>query len=105
MTLVEAIVDGARTQLINFGIIKILGLGQTEHLGAIGCCKELTLAVEQLQGIPLTGIMRGGNDNTTIGTCHTYSQLGGWCSGITNIDDVVAHTHQGSNYYVTNHQA
>ena len=49
--------------------------------------------------------MRCGDDNTTIGTSHAYSQLCGRGCGIADIDDIISHAHQGAYYYVTHHQA
>ena len=105
MTLVISIIDGTGTQVVNFCIVKILCLSHTEHLSAIGSCKELALTVEQLQSVPLSGVVRCGNDDTAISASHAYSQLGSWGRSITNIYDIVAHTHKGTHYNVTNNKA
>ena len=68
MATVVCIVDDALSELVDLGILKLLFLGHTEHFGTVGSSEELALAVKQLQGIPLTGIVRGGDDDTTIST-------------------------------------
>ena len=57
VAVVEAVVDGNLAQLVDVGIVEVFLLGQVEHLLAFGGIEELALAVEQLQGIPLTGIV------------------------------------------------
>ena len=68
VALVVRIVDDDLAEMIDVGIVEILTLGNGKHFGTIGSRKKLSLAVEQLQGIPLTGVMRGGDDDTAIGT-------------------------------------
>ena len=104
MALVERVIDRQRSQLVDLGIVEVFGFGIGQDLCTIGSCQELTFTIKQLQGVPLTGIMRCGDDNTTIGTSHAYSQLCGRGCGIADIDDIISHAHQGAYYYVTHHQ-
>ena len=105
MTVVERIVDNHVTQFINFCIAEILLFSQFQHLLSVGSSQEFSFAIQQLQRIPLTRIVRSRNDDTTIGTAHAYCQLRGRCGGITNVNDVEAHTHQGTTNYVAHHWA
>ena len=105
VALVIAVVDGAGAKFVDLSIVEVFFLGHAQNLSAIGSREEFALAVEQLQGVPLTGVMRGGDDDAAIGTCHADCQLSGRRCGIADIDDVVAHTHQGSNDDVAHHQA
>ena len=49
--------------------------------------------------------MRGGDDDTTISAGHPHGQLRRRCRGIADVDHIIAHAHERSYYYVTNHQA
>ena len=43
--------------MIDIGILEVLGSGDAQYLGAFGSVQELAVAVQQLQGVPLTGIV------------------------------------------------
>ena len=105
MTAVVAVVDSQGAQLVNFCIVKVLGLGDAEHFGTVGSCQEFPLAVEQLQGVPLAGIMRGGDDDAAVGAGHADSQFGGGGGGVADVDDIVAHAHEGAHDDVAYHEA
>ena len=63
------------------------------------------MLVQQFQGVPLAGIMRGGQDDTTTSTLHHHSQFCGRRRGQVDIYHVPAHTHQGTYYDVLHHLA
>ena len=105
MTLVHGVVHHDTSQLFNGSIVEVLGLGDSQYLSTIGSRQELTIAVEELQGIPLCGIVRGSNDNATVGLVPANGQLGGRRGGQANIDNLVAHANEGAADHVTHHRA
>ena len=105
VALVEGVVFNVFSQMVHIGIFKRLFLGQAQHLVAFFLVEELALAIEQLQGIPLTRIMRGGDDDAAVGTAHTNGQLGGGSGSQSDVDNVVAIAHQGSANHVLHHLA
>ena len=105
VTLVIGVIHRQLSQLVHLGIVKVLCLCQPQHLCAISRCQELPLLVQELQGVPLSGVMRGGDDDTTISAGHPHGQLRRRCRGIADVDHIIAHAHERSYYYVTNHQA
>ena len=103
VTVVEAGVCNDFTQMVDLSIAEVLFLSNLKHFVAVGSCQELAFAVQQLQGIPLAGVMRRRDDDASIGTAHTDSQFGGGCGGIAYVDDVEAHAYECSAHYVTYH--
>ena len=57
VTLVETMVLQIFAQRVDIGILEILALSDGQHLGTIGSGKELALVVQELQCIPLTGVV------------------------------------------------
>ena len=105
MAVVETVVHGDMSKCINVSIVEVFALSNLQHLVAVGSSEELALAVEQLQGIPLAGIVRGCDDDAAVGTAHAHGQLGGRCRGIADVNDVEAHAHQGAANNVAHHGA
>ena len=105
MALVEGVVFDIFAQMVHIGILEVLSLGNTEYLVAILLVEELSLAVEQLEGIPLAGVMGGGNDDAAVGSAHAHSQFGGGGGGESDIDDVVAIAHEGTADHILDHLA
>ena len=105
MLLVVAQVLAVAAQLIHFGVGELFGFGDAEHFVALLLVEEFAMLVQQFQGVPLTGIMRGGQDDTTTSTLHHHSQFCGRRRGQVDIYHVPAHTHQGTYYDVLHHLA
>ena len=105
VAMVEGVVFNVFSQMVHIGILESLFLGYAKHLVAFFLVEELTLAIEQLQGIPLARIMRGGDDDAAVGTAHANGQLGGRRGGQSDVDDVVAIAHQSSANHVLHHLA
>ena len=93
------------SQMVHVSILEVLTFCNGKHDGTISSCQELTLTVQQFQGIPLTGIMRGRNDDTAICTRHPYSEFCRRRGGKTNVNHIIAHSHQCSAYHVLHHLA
>ena len=103
MTVVERVVNGNMSQVVDLSILEVFLLSDSQYLSTIGSCQELAFAVQQFQRIPLTRIVRSGNDNTTIGTTHANGQLGGRRRSITDVQHVKAHAYKGTTNHVTHH--
>ena len=57
MTQVKREVFTILSQLVDFSIVEIFAGCDVEYFSSISCGQEFALAIEQFQGIPLTGIM------------------------------------------------
>lgn len=77
VTLVVAEVFGIATQAVNVSKVKVAAIGQTHHFRSFFGREELTLFVQELQGIPLTGVVRCSDDDTTASTFHGNGQFSG----------------------------
>ena len=105
MTTVVGVVDGAGAELVDLCVMEVFGLCDAEHFGTVGSGEELALVVEQLQGVPLAGVVRGGDDDAAVSLSHAYGELGRRCGGVADVDDIVAHTHKGAYDDVADHEA
>ena len=94
VTVVERGVVDNLSEMVNLGIFKVLALSNVEHLIAVVLGEELPTRVEQLESIPLTRIMTGSDDDTTIGLRHGDSQFGGGSCGQTDVEHIESHTHE-----------
>ena len=91
--------------MIDIGILEVFLLGDGKHLIAVGGGQELSLLIEKLEGVPLTRIVRGCDDNTTCCPTHGDSELGGRSSSQTYVEHIITHAHQGTTYYILDHLA
>ena len=92
-------------QLVDFGKLEVLGLGDAQHLLSLGSIQKLALLVKQLQGIPLLGVMAGRQDNTAASLLHGNRNFGGRRGGQPDVYHIEAHTHEGTDYGVFYHFA
>ena len=90
-------------EVVDVCILELLTLSHSQHDGSVSRREELALAIQQLQGIPLAWVMRGGDDDATVGTQRPDSQLGRRCRGQSDVDDVEADTHEGATDDAINH--
>ena len=105
MTQVKRKVLNIVSQLVDLGIVEVLACSDVEHLGTVGRRQEFALAIQQFQGIPLTRIVRGGDDDAAVGTAHADSQFGSGCGGEADVDHVASATHEGSADHILHHLA
>ena len=105
MTLVEGIILCIFTKVVNISILEVFLLCDAQHLITVSCCKELTLLVEKLEGVPLAWVVRSSDDDTASRTTHGNSQLGGRSSSQADVQHIVAHTHQGATNHILHHLA
>ena len=105
MALVECIVFCIFSEMIYICIIEVFLLSDVQHLVTVSCSKELTLLVEELEGIPLAWIVRSCDDDTAGCTTHGNSKFGGRSSSQTDVQHIVAHTHESSTNHILYHLA
>ena len=103
MALVERVVFDILSEVLYVGILKVFVLGNGEHFATVGCGEELALLVEQLQRVPLTRIVTGGDDDAAVGTTHAHGQLCGRCGGVAYVEHIIAHAHQCAAHHLTHH--
>ena len=101
--LVERMVFNVAAQMLDVGIFEVFTVGNGEHFVAVGSCQELSFGIEQLQRIPLSGVVRGCDDDAAVGTAHPDGQLGGGSCGIADVENIVTHAHQRTADDLTNH--
>ena len=77
VTLVVAEVLGVAAEAVHVGILKVAAVGKAHHLRGFGGGEELTLLVEEFQGVPLAGVMAGGDDDAAASLFHRDGQFGG----------------------------
>ena len=100
---VHGVIFAIVAHVVYIGIEEVFGSSDAQHLLTFSLVEELTLAVEQLQRIPLTGVVAGRDDDATIGLEPAHSQLGGGRRSQTDVHHIEAHTHEGAADYVFHH--
>ena len=101
--LVVRVVLMVMAEFVYFGIYKIFSFSNVKYFIAIFLCKELSLAVEQLECIPLSWVVAGGNNYAAGRFRHCHRQLRCRCSSHADVQHVVAHAHESSTDNVSNH--
>ena len=94
VTLVVAVVLNETTEVVDVYKLISFGVGGTHHFAGFRRGKELSLFVEELEGVPLAGVVTGRDDHTTAGTFHGNGQFGRRRGSQTDVDHVEAHAHQ-----------
>ena len=105
VALVVAEVLGVAAEAVHVGILKVAAVGEAHHLRGFGGREELALFVEEFQGVPLAGVMAGGDDDAAASLFHRNGQFGGRCGGETDVHHIEAHAHQRAADYVHRHLA
>ena len=60
---------------VDAGEVKVAALRDFQYLIALGGRKELPVGVQQLQRIPLAGVVAGGDDDSAIGSGEAHREL------------------------------
>ena len=81
-------------QSIHLGEREIFCFGDGQHTFAFGVIEEFAFFVEQLEGVPLLGVMAGGEDNTSCGFLAGDGQFGSRRGCQPDIHHIVAHAHE-----------
>jgi len=105
MPLVEAVIFGIAAEMIHVGKLKIFFLGNGQHLLTIIVGQKLALVVEQFQRVPVSRVMACGNDDTPLGFCNPHGKLRSGGRGQSDVDHIVAHSHQRTADHAFHHLA
>ena len=91
------------TQAVNLGKGEVLLFGYGQHLFALGVRQELTSFIQELQGVPLHGVVAGGKDDSSCRPLADDCQLGGRRGSQTDIHHLIADAAQRSADQHINH--
>ena len=91
------------TNVVNIGELIVGLFGKSKHLLTIFVGQELATSIEQLQRIPLLGIVRSGDDNTTIGLMRSDCHLDTRSGTEIDIDNISTATDQRALNQAHNH--
>ena len=94
-----------RAQVVDLGEGERLGGGEVQDGLAFHGGEELTLVVQELEGVPLARVVAGGQDDAAIGLGEQDGHLGGRGGGETALDDVDAAAHEGAHDQLFHHVA
>lgn len=99
------VVFGDFAKVVDFCETDFVALCQSEHLVAFGCVDELALLVEELECVPMAGVVAGCDDDAAIGLVLYYRHFGGRGGGEACFDNIDAHALKGSYYKTVDHGA
>ena len=101
--LVEILARQHMTDGVDGGVVEILLLGHGQHLLALGVVQKFAVGVEQFQGVPLAGVVRGGDDDAAVGFLGDDGHLGSRSGTQPDVDDVGTAGQQGPFHEVRDH--
>ena len=105
VAVVERVVIDITSQTVDIGVVEILAFGNGQHFVAVFLGQKLTFVVQQLQCVPVARVVAGGDDDTTVGSCHPYGQLGSGRCRQSDVDNVIPHAHQRSANDILHHRS
>ena len=105
MLVVEILARQHMADGVDRGVVVILLLGHGQHLLALGVVEKLAVGVQQFQGVPLAGVVRGGDDDAAVGLLADHGHLGPGGGAQPDVDDVRAAGQQGPFHEVRDHFA
>ena len=79
---------------VHAGVLEALLLGHRQHALALGVGEEFAVGVEQLQGVPLTRVVRRGDDDAAVGMLRNDGHLRAGRGAQPHVDDVGARGQQ-----------
>ena len=94
-----------RAQRIHIAVREAFAVGYLNQFRTLGGIEELPVLIEQLEGIPLLGIVRSRQDDTSVGLLEDHGHLHSRSGGQTGVDHVYAAGSQGSADYLVHHGA
>jgi len=93
---------GAEVGDVGIGV----GFGRaTDDLRAVRSRDEGALGVEEFEGVPLDGVVRGGEDDAPVRPFTRHGHLDGGRGGQPQVEDVNPHAHQGTGHQALDHVA
>ena len=91
--------------MVHISILEILLFSDVEYDSTISSSQEFSFFIQQFQGIPLTRIMRGSNDDSTICARHTYGKFCCRRGGKSDVYYIITYSHQRSANHILHHLA
>ena len=83
-------------------LIRVVGCNG-EHLFALGVVEEFSLLVEELQGVPLGGVVGCGDDYAAAGSFGHNGHFGGGSRGEADVDNIKSHAAESGNNDAAHH--
>ncbi len=105
MFVIEGLARQDAADRVDLGVEEALVLGQSQHALALGVVQELAPGVEQLQRIPLPGVMRSGDDDAAVGPVADHGHLGSGSGAEAHVDYIRAAAQQRALDQVVHHLA
>ena len=102
---VRKILFHIRAERVHVAVFEILIPGNPYKLCTLGRIEELPVLIEQFQGVPLPGIMRGSKYDASIGLLEYHGHLHCRRGGQAGIDHVYAACPESPAYYLFHHGA
>ena len=93
---VGEIVLGDLTEVVDQGEIEASAFGEFEDGLSFGRCEELAFLVQELEGVPLAGIVRCSNDDAPVGSGENDGHFSGRSGGESGLDHVDAARCEGA---------
>ena len=64
------------SEAVHRGEVELSAFREIQNLLSLPCAEELSVASEQLEGVPLPGVMACGDDYPAVGSAHQHGELG-----------------------------
>ena len=80
--------------MVDIGELIVGLLGKSKHLLTVLVGQKFATCIEQFQRIPLLGVVRSSDDDTSVSLMRCYSHLDTWCGTEIDIDHVCTTTDQ-----------
>ena len=93
------------TEVVNISKVKIAVISEAHYFSSFFGGKEFALFVEELQSIPLTGIVARCDNNTTYSLFHSHGEFSSRRRSKTDVYNIKAHTHERTTNCLTYHFA
>ena len=103
MAVNPVLLDGHLTEVVDLGIVDFAAVSETQHLLALGVGDELALAVQQLEGVPVLGVVAGGDDDAAVAVAVDDGHLGGRRGAQAGLQHVDTHALQGAHHEAVHH--
>ena len=93
MFLIVGIVFAITSDVVYIGKLKRFRFCYTQHFISFFLIQEFSMLIQQLQSVPLSGIVAGSQNNATARSFHGYSQFCSRCRCQSDIHHIKPHSH------------
>ena len=103
---VDFVVEGGDVaEVVDVGVEEVGRLGEAEDFLAFGVGDEFAAGVEELECVPVLGVVAGGDDDAAVAMVVDDAHLGGGSGGEAGFEDVDAASHEGADDEAVDHGA